>query len=192
DRDGQVIYVGSLSKVLAPGLRIGYVAAPRALLDRLARIRTHVDRQGDSIAEAAVAELLEEGEIARHVRATRRIYASRQTALVEALRSRLGSRLRFSVPLGGMALWVRADSSVDVARWAERALARGVLFRPGRELHLEARARSYARVGFSRVDEAEIERAVEALAVALEESTRPARQRRSLPAAAGDARTRRR
>jgi len=160
DPGGTVVYIGSLSKILAPGLRLGYVVAPRPLLERMAALRTMVDRQGDAIAEAAVAELLEDGEVERHARRMRVIYRARRDLLVAELTRQLGPRLSFEVPQGGMALWVRVHGT-DPERWVERAAARGVTFRAGSVLSLlGSKHVPYVRMGFTRLDERELVRAV--------------------------------
>src|SRR5262249_52253572 len=125
DDAGVVVYVGTLSKILAPGLRIGFVVAPAPLVDRLAAVRSFVDRQGDRAVERAVAELLEDGDVQRHARRVRRIYQGRRDALAEALGRELGTVISFAPPAGGMALWARVDPSVDPDAWAERALSKG-------------------------------------------------------------------
>ena len=167
DRAGSVVYIGTLSKVLAPGLRIGYVVAPRAVLERLTRQRTLVDRQGDRPTEAAVAELIEDGEIQRHIRRTRRIYHGRRDALAHQLEDQLGDLVQFQVPRGGMAFWVECDRAIDVEGWAERARERGVIVTPGRMVAFHDRPEPHLRVGFARTDEAEIARAVTRLRAAL-------------------------
>ncbi|MET0344251.1 MAG: PLP-dependent aminotransferase family protein [Polyangiales bacterium] len=165
DRDGHVVYIGTLSKILAPGLRIGYAVAPPAVLARMAALRTSVDRQGDAIAEAAVAELLEDGEIERHARRMRRIYHARRDVLAEALTRHLGDRVSFALPQGGMAFWVQVQDGAAIPRWVERARARGVIFRAGSELHVAPRGdEPFVRMGFTRLDEAELERAVRIVA----------------------------
>ena len=168
DRAGMVLYVGTLSKILAPGLRLGYAVAPPPVLARMAALRTAVDRQGDTVAEAAVAELLEDGEVERHARRMRRIYRARRDVLAEALTRRLGPRVSFTLPQGGMAFWVHVHGT-RVEPWVERARARGVTFRAGSELALAPReAVPYARMGFTRLDETELERAVKIAAEVLE------------------------
>ena len=165
DVHGSVVYVGSLSKVLAPGLRLGYVVAPGPLIERLARERAVVDRQGDHIGERAAAELLEDGTIARHVRRVRRIYAERRDRLVDLLTRVLGDRIGVRAPSGGMALWVRVRlPPAKVVRWEQRALERGVAFVAGERLAFDGRPIPFARLGFAPLDEAEVVEAVTRLA----------------------------
>jgi GntR family transcriptional regulator/MocR family aminotransferase len=166
DEAGVVVYIGTLSKILAPGLRLGFVAAPRPLIDRLATLRMTSDRQGDQAVECAVAELVEDGEVQRHARRMRRIYQARRDLFAELLKSRFGDRLRFDIPAGGMALWVHAPS-IDVEAWSLRARDAGVMFYAGRRFAFDHKNRPYARLGFAALSEPELREAVRRMASAL-------------------------
>jgi GntR family transcriptional regulator/MocR family aminotransferase len=167
DRAGVVVYIGTLSKILAPGLRIGYVVAPRALVEALAARRAYVDRQGDQVGECAVAELLEDGEVQRHARRARTAYARRRDVLAAELRSSFGDALAFELPAGGTAIWARVHSSIDVEAWAAAAAARGIGIQTARAFAFDGRARPYVRVGFALHTEAELRSAVAKLCDAL-------------------------
>jgi GntR family transcriptional regulator/MocR family aminotransferase len=164
DQHGSVIYVGTLAKILAPGLRIGFVVASPAVLARLSQQRYFHDRQGNFVVEQAVAELLEDGEVTRHVRRIQRLYRRRRDALVTALQRRLGDALSFAVPAGGMCIWARAAAGVDVMAWRRRAEKAGVIFKTGESFTFDAGPWPYLRLGFARLDEAELDRAVKRLA----------------------------
>ncbi|MCA9579965.1 MAG: PLP-dependent aminotransferase family protein, partial [Myxococcales bacterium] len=90
-----VAYVGTLSKVLAPGLRLGWLVAPSPLREAIIARRSVVDRQGDLVLEEALAELLDEGEVARHVLRMRGLYEQRRDFTVERLRETFGETLSF-------------------------------------------------------------------------------------------------
>ncbi len=167
DRSGVVVYIGTLSKVLAPGLRLGYLVAPRALLQRASDLRCYVDRQGDHISEAAVADLIEDGELQRHIRRTRRVYQSRRDQCVSALQNAFGDRLRLVVPNGGMALWAQVDPKIDVNAWFTRALAAGVAFQPARHFAFDGRNRPHLRLGYACLNDREIKEAVKRLAASM-------------------------
>ena len=168
DRAGVVVYVGTLSKILAPALRLGFAAAPQPVLERLVSERVRLDRQGDQVLEVAVAELIEDGELQRSVWRARRAYQARRQALVSALRDRLGGALTFSPPPGGMALWCSVAAGIDADAWAAAALAQGVAVQPGSAFTFDGRPTSHLRLGFARHDEDELREAVARLAAALE------------------------
>jgi GntR family transcriptional regulator/MocR family aminotransferase len=167
DSAGVVVYIGSLSKILAPGVRLGYVVAPRALLDRLAAHRTFVDRQGDHAIELAVAHLLEDGTLQRCVRRTRRIYHARRDFLGAELQRRLGHVLSFRLPSGSMAIWAKVASEVDADAWVERALQRNVVIRAAKHFAFDNRSRPFVRIGFAAHDERELADAVRRLTAVL-------------------------
>lgn len=167
DRAGVVVYLGTLSKVLAPGVRVGYVVAPRAVLARMTELRRMIDRQGDPAVERAVAELLEDGVVQRHARRMRRVYRARRDALVEAMRAELGDALVADVPDGGMALWARAGTGVDIDAWARRAKRAGVLFPTARSFALDGKPRPFARLPYAPLSEDELREAVRRMASVL-------------------------
>ncbi len=153
DTHGVVVYVSSLSKTLAPGLRTGFVVAPPPLLERLAVLRVAIDFQGDLAVERTIAELFETGEFDRHVRRLRRAYHARRDALVAALRETLGDALHFEVPSGGMALWATVAPDVDADEWALRGLSHGVAIRGARMYDFRGEYQPHLRLGFSYHDE---------------------------------------
>jgi GntR family transcriptional regulator/MocR family aminotransferase len=166
DRHGVVAYVGTFSKVLAPALRIGYVAGPVPLIERLAAHRSHIDTQGDQVLEYAVGELLDEGEIQRHIRRVRREYHTRRDALVAALREHLGSRVTFDVPAGGIALWVKTRNGLDVDEWASRAKDRGAVVVTASAYALDGQPQPFMRLGFASLSSRELQEGVRRLAAA--------------------------
>ncbi len=167
DPSGVVVYVGTLSKVLAPGLRLGYVHAPREAIACLAEHRRYLDRQGDGALELAIAELLEDGEIPQHVWRMRRLYAARRDALAAALRRDLAGVVDFTVPPGGMALWCQAAAGIDVERWTEAAAARGVPFDTAREFAFDGAPRPALRLGFAAEPEKALREGVRRMAASL-------------------------
>jgi GntR family transcriptional regulator/MocR family aminotransferase len=168
DDAGVVVYIGTLSKILAPGLRVGYVVAPRPILERMAGVRRAIDRQGDPAIERAVAELLEEGTVQRHARRMRRVYRTRRDALAASLRSRLAGAIDFDLPAGGMAIWVRVAGEIDIDAWAIRGREIGVDFHPARTFAFDGRSRPFARLGYAALNEEELDEAVTRMAASLD------------------------
>jgi GntR family transcriptional regulator / MocR family aminotransferase len=126
-----VLYVATLTKLVAPGVRVGMLCGSAALLEHLAQLREDSIGGGDAITQAALADWIADGGFERHVRRARRVYAERREAALESL----GAAARlvpidFTAPDGGLAIWSTwpGRSGADLAR---RALARGVLVLPG-------------------------------------------------------------
>jgi GntR family transcriptional regulator/MocR family aminotransferase len=162
DPAGVVVYVGTLSKSLAPGLRLGYVVGHPEVVARIVDYRTFVDHQGDHVLEQAVAMLFEEGDLLRHARRARRAYLSRRDVLCEALREHL-PELVFRPPSGGMAVWARAQG-VDTEAWAARGLQAQVAFQSGSRLTFGGGPSEHVRLGFAACDEQELREAVRRMA----------------------------
>ncbi len=167
DQGGVVIYIGTLSKVLAPGVRLGYVVAPQPFVDRLAAHRASVDMHGDHAIEYAVAELIEDGELQRHVRRTRREYGERRATLVAALRRRLPHAVSFSIPSGGTGIWAKVLGGVDVEEWSARAQVSGVAFETAKSFTFDDEPRPFMRLGFAALNRLELDEATRRLAAAL-------------------------
>ncbi|MCP4441587.1 MAG: PLP-dependent aminotransferase family protein [Aureispira sp.] len=160
DRLQQVVYVGSLSKVLAPAFRVGFVVAAKEVIEQMGRFRRIIDRQGDSILEKAIAELFQLGEIQRHIRKSLGIYQERRDVLCSCLKASLGSQISFDKPEGGMAIWARFDKSIDLIKTAQKALKKGLYFSDGQNYAPNANA---TRLGFASMNEKELEQAVDIL-----------------------------
>lgn len=162
-----VVYVASMANLLAPGLGTAFVLAPPPVLQRLTALRAACDAQGDAAVECAIAELFEDGELLRHVRRMRRLYAQRRDALAAALVRHLGAALDFHVPEGGMALWARADEGIDIAAWSRAGEREGVSFGDASAFDFHHREQPFTRLGFSYLDPAELDEAARRMARAL-------------------------
>jgi len=159
---GEVIYVGSLSKLLLPTLRIGYVAAPLRTIDALAHLVSVTDGMGNTVTENSAAILIENGELRRHARKARQIYAGRRQSFAQALASALGDKVQFQPPAGGLAFWVRFIG--DLEQIEARAAAAGLRFASSRSFMTRSDAPRGLRIGFASLNEAEAESAIASLA----------------------------
>ncbi len=167
DPHGVVIYIGSLSKLIAPALRVGYVTGPAAFVTALGRLRALVDRQGDTVLEQAMADLIDEGEIKRHTRKAHAAYHVRRDALADCLRRLPGNLVDFELPAGGMALWVRFRADVNVEEVAEELARRKVVITPGSRYYLAGPAANAVRMGFAALTPQELAHGVEQLGAVL-------------------------
>lgn len=161
--DLALIYIGSLSKLLSPGIRLGYAMAPESLLVRMAADRAAIDRQGDAPLETALAEMIRDGELGRHARKARRIYRSRRDMLGECLAEIPADRVQFDLPAGGLAVWLRVPGG-GASDWARHAGQAGLALLPGDRFALDRPPPQAFRLGYAALDEAQIRRAVTILA----------------------------
>jgi GntR family transcriptional regulator/MocR family aminotransferase len=157
DHAGMVMYCGSFSKTVAPAFRVGYLAGPGNVIHHLSRLRRIIDRQGDNLLENAVAELLREGVIQRHLRKSLRTYKARRDIFCELLKEKLDGRVEFQVPDGGMAVWARFNKSIDLIRLSAEAKQRE-LYIPGPGQRLPPGVIPHAiRLGFASSTPEELE-----------------------------------
>lgn len=161
---GRVIYVGSLSKLLLPALRIGYIAAPTAFIAAVAHGVSLTDGMGNTLTEDAVAELIDDGELRRHARKATQSYAARRLAFARALDAQLGDLVSYRVPDGGLAFWLRFPRPADLDRIEASAPALGLRFASSRSFVTDARAERGLRLGFASLSEGEAEAALGLLA----------------------------
>ncbi len=164
---GKVVYIGSMSKLLAPSLRLGYTAAPKAFVDRAAGEIMMIDRQGDPATELAIAELIGDGELHRHTRKAMRLYAERRLLMAKLLAERFDGRVEFTLPNGGLAIWVKFTDQIDMDGLARAARAKGVKILPGSAFSISSRSTRATRLGFASLNAAELDRATRRLRQAL-------------------------
>ncbi|HEV2481890.1 MAG TPA: aminotransferase class I/II-fold pyridoxal phosphate-dependent enzyme, partial [Puia sp.] len=157
---GNVIYVGSFAKTMAPAIRIGFLVAPVNLVEQATWLRKMVDRQGEQLMEEAMANLLRNGDIDRHLKKANKIYHERRDLLCSLLTSELGGMVQFDVPAGGFAVWARfGDRSMTSISAAAAKLGLGLT--NGHDYwHVPANRINAVRLGFASLNEKEMEEAV--------------------------------
>ena len=153
DNSGWVVYSGSFSKLLAPSVRVGYLVAPEPLIREIGNLRRIVDRQGDTVMERAIADMITDGEIQRHLKKAVKTYRQRRDLFCQILHENLGDQLEFEVPEGGMAVWTRFRKPMPDESLFDVLLKKGLYLNVDRYFLKEWQA---IRLGFASLDEEEI------------------------------------
>jgi len=163
DKSGHVLYCGSFTKTIAPGFRVGYLVGPENVIQHLAMLRRIVDRQGDSMLENAIAELLQLGTIQKHIRKALRIYRGRRDIFCELMTYHLKNKVDFQLPEGGMAVWTTFNPAINVKDLLEKALRKGIYINDGSGQCTSRPAENSLRLGFASSNLMELEYMVETI-----------------------------
>lgn len=161
------VYLGSFSKVLAPGLRLGYLIAPRALFPKLLQAKQAADLHTPGFNQRVVHEVIQTGFLDAHVATIRALYRQRRDAMGAALEAHLPRGCRWVVPSGGMFFWVELPPEVDAMALLPQAVERGMAFVPGEPFYAGPARRNTLRLSFVSVPPEQIARGVALLAETL-------------------------
>lgn len=155
-----VIHIGSMSKVLAPGLRVGYIVSDPKFIKRATQEIILIDRQGNPITEHVLSDLMESGEVKRHIRKVRRQYKERRDHAAKEFTRVFGSKVSFILPTGGLAIWLDISKLLDGRKLCDFANNDSIL---STSFDKEQQIPSHIRFGFGSINLEEITQSIEKL-----------------------------
>ena len=163
-----LVHCGSLSKVLSPGLRVGWMVAPKDLLAKATMCKQFSDAHTSTFAQATAAHYLASGRMQPALEKVRGVYAERAQVMSDALREQLGNRIEFVQPKGGLFVWARLPHGPQGSQLAPKAIEKGVAFVPGQPFFARNPDLQTIRLSFATVGPDKIREGVARLASAME------------------------
>ena len=157
DKNGHVIYIGSVCKTVAPVFRIGYLVAPKTFVDECSKLRRFIDRQGDALLEMAFAYFIKEGSLDRHIKKAVKIYKARRDLFCDLLKSELSDYLSFEIPKGGMAIWATLNKEYSWDTVSEMAKKQKLIIPDWQRYDMAHTNHNAIRIGFASYNENEIQ-----------------------------------
>nr|WP_315245417.1 PLP-dependent aminotransferase family protein [uncultured Albidiferax sp.] len=161
------IYMGSFSKVLAPGLRLGYVIAPKAMMPKLLQAKQAADLHSPSFNQRMVVAVMQDNFLARHVPTIRTLYKAQRDAMLAALTREMPAGTHWNVPDGGMFLWACLPEGVHAVDLLPKAVDKGVAFVPGTAFYADNADPHTIRLSFVTASVEQINIGIKALADAI-------------------------
>ncbi len=163
----QSVLLGSFSKIVAPGLRLGWICAPRRLMDLLVTAKQGVDLHSNYFSQRVVCQHLLDHDLDAHIAKIRELYGRQRDCMVAAIQRHFPADVKSSAPDGGMFLWVQLPEGLSVSRLFQMAIQRKVAFVPGSAFFVDAEDDRHLRLNFSNSDEARIEEGMRRLGEAI-------------------------
>ncbi len=158
-----VIYMGSFSKVLAPGLRLGYVVAPEEIFGKMVQAKQAADLHTPSFSQRIVYEAVQDGFIDSHIPSIRTLYAAQCEHMLAALEREFPAEASWNRPDGGMFIWVELPEGVDTSLLLAKAIERNVAFVPGAPFYAVQPRRNTLRLSFVTVPAEKIDHGIKVL-----------------------------
>ncbi|KQP38028.1 PLP-dependent aminotransferase family protein [Pseudorhodoferax sp. Leaf274] len=176
------VYLGSFSKVLAPGLRLGFMVAPPALYPKLLQAKQAADLHSPSFNQRMVAQVMQDGFLQRHVPTIRALYKGQRDHMLAALEREMPEGVTWTRPVGGMFLWLRLPAGLDTVPLLPRAVERNVAFVPGAAFYADAPESNTMRLSFVTASTSQIDIGIAALAQTIREAIDAQRSGQAAPA----------
>ncbi|MBC7490743.1 MAG: PLP-dependent aminotransferase family protein [Glaciimonas sp.] len=158
-----VIYMGSFSKLLTPGIRLGYVVAPRALIDKMEQAKQATDLHTAQLTQMVVYEAVKDGFLDTHIPTIRKLYSDQYDAMLEALKTHFPGSVTWTKPEGGMFIWVTLPKHMDSKKLLDEAIKQHVAFVPGAPFFANTPKPNTLRLSFVTVQPEKIREGVEIL-----------------------------
>lgn len=166
---GNVIYLGTFSKTLAPGLRLGWIVAPRRVVERSTLVKQGMDLHTSTLAQMLAYEVIQNGFLKQHVSEIRRVYKERRDLMLAAMDRHFPDGVHWTKPSGGLFLWVTLPSYITATGLLEKALERKVAFVPGDTFYPNTDQANTFRLNFSNARPEQIQAGIERLGELLAE-----------------------
>ncbi|MEN8098082.1 MAG: PLP-dependent aminotransferase family protein [Chloroflexota bacterium] len=144
-----VIYLGTFSKTLAPGIRLGWIIAPEIIMDKLIQAKQGADLHTGTFVQMLAHDIASRGILKRHVKVIRAVYRERRDVMLQALEDYFPEGSSWTHPMGGLFLWARCPEGVDTELLVDKALAQNVAYVPGFAFFSDERGKSAMRLNFS-------------------------------------------
>jgi len=164
DVHGNVLYISSLSKIVASGLRIGWIIGPRPVIERLSDAKQQIDFGHASFTQWIANDFLESENFHFHIKSLVKELEKRRNQIVSSLRYYLKDQVEFNIPQGGIHIWCRLNKDFNEMQLLEESIKRGVIFVPGSTMGSK---KGFVRFTFAREDEASINEGIKRFAEAL-------------------------
>jgi 2-aminoadipate transaminase len=168
DADGRVIYLGSFSKVLVPGLRVAWMLAPREIAQKVELAKQATDICSSVFDQRIVHGAMERGVVDRIAPGLRAHYQAKRTVMEQSLQSTLSGRVKWTSPRGGFFLWIELPEGVDDRELFDRALKEKVSFVLGSAFFVNGEGHQFARLSFSGINHGQIAEGIKRLAAAID------------------------
>jgi DNA-binding transcriptional MocR family regulator len=163
DKHGFVLYLGTFSKVLFPGLRIGWLVAPRPVVRQFTLQKQAMDLHSNSIGQFVLDRFIKCGHFESHLQNVRRAYAAKRDAMLEALTAGAACGMSWTKPMGGFYVWCRLPDDIDRSRLLSQAVDTGVSFLPGWSCFVDEPGAIHLRLNFSYSNEERIREGISRL-----------------------------
>jgi 2-aminoadipate transaminase len=164
---GNVIYLSTFSKVLAPGLRLGWIVGPPDVISKLVQLKQSADLHTSTFAQMVMYEVAKDGFLDEHVKVIRQCYKERRDAMLAALDDFFPHEVKWTRPHGGLFLWATLPSGVDGMKLFNEAVGQNVAFVPGNPFFAEGDAGSHMRLNFSNATPEMIREGIRRLSIAV-------------------------
>jgi DNA-binding transcriptional MocR family regulator len=169
DTKGQIIYLSTFSKILSPGMRIGWLTASSPLYEKYVILKQGSDLHTSTLGQMQISAYLEMFDIDKNLARMRSVYRERRDAMIRALEKEMPKGVRFSRPAGGLFVWVELPPHLDARELLRRSLERNVAFVPGGGFFPKGNKENTLRLSYSIMPVARIEEGIRRLGMAVRE-----------------------